>query len=156
MSARYFVQLDGEDSPRGPLTAAAVRRLIEQGSVLGATPACQEGDADWVTLEDFWDDIHAAAAPAVVRAPLPAMRVPVSTAPPPVAAMQPVPIPVWRLVYGVCFLVGSFSSFCWALLAALAVWKVPDDVGTVKFLVSCIGAGSVNFILGFWLTRKPS
>lgn len=37
MSARYFVQLDGEDSPRGPLTAAAVRRLIEQGSVLGAT-----------------------------------------------------------------------------------------------------------------------
>ncbi len=151
MITRYHIQVDGEESPRGPLPAAAVRRLITNGEVTGGTPACQEGDDQWLTLDDYWDAIHAETPPAR-RAPSPAIRVAASL--PPVehpALRPPPPLPVWRIVYGVCFLVASFSTFGWALLALLAVVKSPVE-NAVTFFVATMLAGAVEFGIGLVLT----
>ncbi len=124
MNVRYFIQIDGEDSPRGPLPAGAVRRLIENGDIAGHMPMCQEGDENWLTVEDYWDEV-------MPPKPAPAQSYAAYAA---VGAVHPAlvrePLPIWKVVFGVLCFILAFSAFyvalVWNVFAAImgVVWMV--------------------------------
>ena len=120
---RYYVQVDGEENPRGPLPVSAVRKLVDSGDIGGGSPVCQEGDSDWLTLDDYWSDIMPpapAAAPAAVAYAAAALH----------PALVREPLPVWKLVFGVLCFILAFSAFyaavVWNIFAAImgVVWMV--------------------------------
>lgn len=102
---------------------SAVRRLVDNGDITGGSPVCQEGDADWLTLDDYWCDIMPPAAPAV-----PVTVAAASYAGAVHPALYREPTPVWKLVFGVLCFVLAFGAFyaalMWHFLAVLpgAVW----------------------------------
>jgi hypothetical protein len=68
------------DKPKGPLTAAAVEKLIAKGEINGDTLAWQDGMADWQPLSTI------ARFRALVVAPPP---IPKTSSPPPIPATTP-------------------------------------------------------------------
>jgi hypothetical protein len=107
MNTRYFIQVPGEESPRGPLPAAAVRRLFEAGTITGGDAMCQEGDADWLTLDDYYEQI-------MPPRPAPAAYHPAMSLHPALAAQRSVS--TGRMVFGVICYILAFCAIGGSLL----------------------------------------
>lgn len=96
---------------------------MDDGEIVGGSPVCQEGDADWLTLDDYWADIMPPAP-----APVPAAMAYAAAAAHPALVREP--MPVWKVVFGVlCFILafGAFyAALVWNVFAAImgVVWMV--------------------------------
>lgn len=138
MSVRYYVQCDGEETPRGPLPVGAVRKLFDNGDITGGSAVCQEGDSDWLTLDDYWVDIMPPAAPAA----RPAYAAGAAVHP----ALAKQPVELWRIVFGVMSFISAFTGFAWGLVYLFG--------GSAGGAIVCGLGGAFWMWLGFKLTRR--
>lgn len=146
MNTRYFVQVTGEENPRGPLPAGAVRKLIENGDITAGDAVCQEGDTSWLTLDDYWDDLMPPAR--TVAASAPAIHPALAVHP----ALVKQPLPVWKIVVGVLFFLWGVSAAGWALTLLPAFFGGVSGAGV--WLFSCSLAAVLSFWTGIKLTRR--
>lgn len=140
---RYYVQLQNEGAARGPLPAAAVRRLVDAGDLAGPDAVCREGDAEWLTLDDYWEEIMPPApTPRAAAHPAPAVH----------PALVREPLPVWRIVVGVVFLLGAVSCAWWLIILLPAV--LAGLANAAAFFAFALAGLVVNAAVGVRLTTR--
>jgi len=103
---------------------------------------CQEGDADWLTLDDYWDDVM---PPKPAPAPSYSAYASLSG-----GAVHPAlirePTPVWKIVFGVLCFLWAAGGILWGANLLLA--------GSVAYALPLIALGVVWFIVGLKLTSR--
>jgi hypothetical protein len=155
MSTRYHVQIEGEPSPRGPLSGFTLLKMFERGEITSNTAVCAVGDQEWQTVDWYWTQLQNENGPRQAAPARPAAVVQQHPlAPPAVSVPQFPPLPVWRVVYGVCFFVGSFTSFGWALVGMIYTAALPSNVEPFLFFVAAVFVGTIEFLFGYFLTAR--
>ncbi len=154
MSTRFHIQIAGEEQPRGPMSAFTLRGMLDRGEVTGDTPALLVGEEEWQTVDWHWPQIEAETPrPRAVPSPPPSAAAVAAVAAAAALPDRSPQLPVWRVVYGVCFLVASFGTFGWALLALLSLVKSPVQ-DTALFMIVCLLVGIVQFFIGMAFTTR--
>ena len=115
-----------------------MRKLFDNGDITGGSAVCQEGDSDWLTLDDYWVDIMPPAAPAA----RPAYAAGAAVHP----ALVREPMPVWKIVFGVLCFLWAAGGFLWGVSFLMS--------GAIGIGIGLLVAGGFWMVVGLKLTRR--